>query len=61
MSWIGGKIMKKIYSSPEIEITRFSTEDIITTSSVNGGMTVGGTADLTGGTGSIDMDMNDAK
>ncbi len=53
--------MKKIYSSPEIEITRFSTEDIITTSSVNGGMTVGGTADLTGGTGSIDMDMNDAK
>ena len=53
--------MKKIYSSPEIEITKFSTEDIITTSSVSGGMTTAGTADFTGGTGSIDMDMNDAK
>ena len=53
--------MKKIDSSPEIEITKFSTEDIITTSGVSGGMTTAGTADLTGGTGSIDMDMNDAK
>lgn len=53
--------MKKTYSRPEIDITRFSTEDIITTSGVSGGMTIGGTADLTGGTGSIDMDMNDAK
>ena len=51
--------MKKIYSSPEIEITKFSTEDIITTSGVSGGMTTAGTADLTGGTGSIDMDMNE--
>lgn len=34
--------MKKIYSSPEIEITKFSTEDIITTSGVSGGMTTAG-------------------
>lgn len=28
--------MKRDYTKPEIEITRFSTEDIITTSSIGG-------------------------
>ncbi len=51
--------MKKIYASPEIEITAFSTEDIITTS--GGGMnTVDDTYDLTGNNNDVVMDMNNA-
>lgn len=32
--------MKKTYFKPEIDITAFTTEDIITSSGVTGGMTI---------------------
>jgi len=51
--------MKKTYSKPEIEITAFTTEDIITASSVSTGLTDGGTVTL-GETG-ITVDISESK
>lgn len=51
--------MKKTYAKPEIQINSFSTEDIITSSSKTGGLTID-TNGLDADTNTdITIDMND--
>ena len=52
--------MKKTYAKPEIEITSFTTEDIITASAPSSGMKNGGTVNADSATGiKIDLSDND--
>lgn len=54
--------MKKKYFAPEIEIKAFHIADIITTSNVDDGMDTNSSADLTdGGSGGLEMNMNEAE
>lgn len=49
--------MKKTYAKPEIEITAFTTEDIITASTVSSGMKDGGSVNADSASG-INIDLS---